>query len=115
MRAAADAAFGTGLLNERERSSLQKSFETLGAPEVQLRAYMAELRYLGLVPGWGTQQLRFQFGEAMDKLAEIEPKAELFVQDQLRGSPLLFYSQALDALNRDANRQAGVRNSCLRQ
>ncbi len=115
MRAAADAAFGTGLLNERERSSLQKSFETLGAPEVQLRVYMAELRYLGLVPGWGTQQLRFQFGEAMDKLAEIEPKAELFVQDQLRGSPLLFYSQALDALNRDANRQAGVRNSCLRQ
>ena len=111
MRAAADAAFGTGLLNERERSSLQKSFETLGAPEVQLRAYMAELRYLGLVPGWGTQQLRFQFGEAMDKLAEIEPKAELFVQDQLRGSPLLFYSQALDALNRDANRLAGVRNS----
>ena len=111
MRAAADAAYGTGLLNERERSSLQKSFETLGAPEVQLRAYMAELRYLGLVPGWGTQQLRFQFGEAMDKLAEIEPKAELFVQDQLRGSPLLFYSQALDALNRDANRLAGVRNS----
>ena len=111
MRAAADAAFGTGLLNERERSSLQKSFETLGAPEVQLRVYMAELRYLGLVPGWGTQQLRFQFGEAMDKLAEIEPKAELFVQDQLRGSPLLFYSQALDALNRDANRLAGVRNS----
>ncbi len=111
MRAAADAAYGTGLLNERERSSLQKSFETLGAPEVQLRAYMAELRYLGLVPGWGTQQLRFQFGEAMDKLAEIEPKSELFVQDQLRGSPLLFYSQALDALNRDANRLAGVRNS----
>lgn len=111
MRAAADAAFGTGLLSERERSSLQKSFEALGSPEVQLRAYMAELRYLGLVPGWGTQQLRFQFGEAMDRLAEIEPKAELFVQDQLRGSPLLFYSQALDALNRDANRQAGVRNS----
>jgi hypothetical protein len=111
MRAAADAAFGTGLLNERERNALQKSFETLNVPEVTLRTYMAELRYLGLVPGWGTQQLRFHFGEAMDKLAEIEPRAELFVQDQLRGSPLLFYSQVLDALNRDANQLAGVRNS----
>jgi hypothetical protein len=45
----------------------------------------------------------------MDKLGEIEPLAGLFIQDQLRGSPLLFYSQALDALSRDANRLAGVR------
>jgi len=111
MRAAAEAAFGTGLLTERERVALQASFEKLSVPEVSLRTYMAELRYLGLVPGWGTQQLRFHFGEAMDKLAEIEPRAELFVQDQLRGSPLLFYSQVLDALNRDANRLAGVRNT----
>jgi hypothetical protein len=111
MRAAADAGYGIGLLNERERSSLQKSFETLSVPEASLRTYKSELRYLGLVPGWGTQQLRFQFGEAMDKLAEIEPKAELFVQDQLRGSPLLFYSQGLDALNHDANGLAGVCNT----
>ena len=111
MRTAADAAYGTGLLNERERGALQKSFDALSVPEVPLRTYMAELRYLGRVPGWGTQQLRFHFGEAMDKLAEIEPRAELFVQDQLRGSPLLFYSQVLDALNRDANRLAGVRNT----
>ena len=111
MRTAADAAYGTGLLNERERGALQKSFDALSVPEVPLRTYMAELRYLGLVPGWGTQQIRFHFGEAMDKLAEIEPRAELFVQDQLRGSPLLFYSQVLDALNRDANRLAGVRNT----
>jgi Pyruvate phosphate dikinase, AMP/ATP-binding domain len=111
MRAAADAAYGTGLLNERERGALQKSFDALSVPEVPLRTYMAELRYLGLVPGWGTQQLRFHFGEAMDKLADIEPRAELFIQDQLRGSPLLFYSQVLDALSRDANRLAGVRNT----
>ena len=111
MRAAADAGYGTGLLNERERSSLQKSFATLSVPEASLRTYKRELRYFGLVPGWGTQQLRFQFGEAMDKLAEIEPKAELFVQDQLRGSPLLFYSQVLNALNHDANGLAGVRDT----
>ena len=113
LRAAADAAYGTGLLNDREVQSLQKPFESLAASEVPLRSYLSELRYLGLVPGWATQQLRLQFGEAMDKLGEVEPKAELFVQDQLRGSPLLFYSQVLDALDRDANRVAGVQHKLL--
>ncbi len=32
----------------------------------------------------------------------------MFIQDQLRGSPLLFYSQLLDDLLQDANRLAGV-------
>jgi hypothetical protein len=55
------------------------------------------------------------FGEAMDKLGEIEPVAELFIQDQLRGSPLLFYSQTLDGLSRDANQLAGVQHRLLGQ
>src|SRR5262249_49382270 len=78
--------------------------------QVGLADYLRELRYLGLVPSWGTQSLRFEFGEAMDKLGEIEPLAGLFIQDQLRGGPLLFYSGVLDALSRDANRLAGVRH-----
>ena len=65
------------------------------------------------MPGWGTQTLRLHFGEAMDKLDDIEPLAELFIQDQLRGSPLLVYSQVLDALSRDANRLAGVQHQLL--
>ena len=48
---------------------------------------------------------------AQQKLAEIEPKAMLFVQDQLRGGPLLFYSQNLDGLSQDGNRAAGVRHN----
>jgi hypothetical protein len=110
LRAGADAAFGTGLLNEREAQALARTFDGLAANELPLRTYLAELRYLGLVPGWGTQQFRLHFGEAMDKLGEIEPKAEMFVQDALRGSPLLFYSQVLDALGRDANALAGIQH-----
>jgi hypothetical protein len=106
----AEAAYGTGMINARERAELRKSFDRLSADEIPMRDYLRELRYLGLVPGWGTQQLRLQFGEAMDKLGEIEPLADLFIQDLLRGSPLLFYSQLLDALSRDANRLAGVQH-----
>jgi hypothetical protein len=107
--AAAEAAYGTGMINARERAELRRTLTALSVEPVVLADYLRGLRHLALVPGWGTQSLRFEFGEAMDKLGEIEPLAGLFIQDQLRGSPLLFYSQALDALSRDANRLAGVR------
>ena len=110
LAAGAEAAYGTGAINGRERAELRKSFARLAADEIPLGDYLRELRYLGLVPGWGTQGLRLHFSEAMEKLGEIEPLAELFIQDQLRGSPLLFYSQVLDDLSRDANRLAGAQH-----
>jgi hypothetical protein len=108
--AAGDAAYGTGLINARERAELRRSFAALSVEEMRLADYLRELRYLALLPSWGTGSLRLEFGEAMDRLGEIEPLAGLFVQDQLRGGPLLFYSQMLDALLRDANRLAGARH-----
>lgn len=108
LEATVDAAYGTGLLGHRQVRELGKTFTALRVDDIELDAYRSDLRYLGLVPGWGTQNLRFQFGQAMTRLAKIEPKADLFVQDQLRGSPLLLYSQVLDRLTRDANHQAGV-------
>jgi hypothetical protein len=108
-----DAAYGTGMINARERAELRKTFNRLSADQIPLRDYLRELRYLGLVPGWATQLLRLQFGEAMQKLGEIEPRAGLFIQDQLRGSPLLFYSHVLDSLARDANHLAGVQHKLL--
>ena len=76
--------------------------------QVTLGDYLKVLGYLGRVPGWGTQGLRFQFYESMQTLSDIEPLSLLFIQDQLRGSPLLFYSQVIDSLQRDANKLAGV-------
>ena len=77
---------------------------------MSLGVYMKALRYLGRVPDWGTQGLRYQFYESMLTLSDIEPLSMHFIQDQLRGSPLLFYSQVLDSLQRDANQLAGVRH-----
>lgn len=108
--AAIEAAYGTGVINQRGRRELESTLQLLGADTIALADYMQQLAYLGRVPGWGTQGLRFQFYESMLKLAEIEPLALPFIQDQLRGSPLLFYSQNLDGLLRDANRLAGVQH-----
>ena len=110
LKSAGEAANGTGLINGRERRALQQSLAALSGTEVPLAPYLAELRCLGRVPGWATQNLRFFFFEPMQKLDEIEPKAMLFIQDQLRGSPLLFYSGVLDGLSQDGNRLAGVRH-----
>ena len=108
LAAAVEAAYGTGMINARGRRELQKSLATLAPATVKLKSYMQTLDYLARVPGWGTQGLRFQFYEAIQKLAEVEPLALHFIPDQLRGSPLLFFSQLLDGLLQDANRLAGV-------
>ena len=110
LSAAIEAAYGTGVINQRGRREMEAALQQLGADNISLDDYMQQLAYLGRVPGWGTQGLRFQFYESMLKLAGIEPLALPFIQDQLRGSPLLFYSQNLDGLLQDANRLAGVQH-----
>ncbi len=107
---ASEAAYGVGLVKAREHQALMASLDRVAGDTVELRRYLHALRYLGRMPAWGTQNLRFFFFEAMQRLAEIEPKAMLFIQDQLRGSPLLFYAHDLDGLAQDANRLAGVRH-----
>ena len=111
LQAAAQAAYGAGVLNRRLLSETAPSFRRLGADAVALGDYRRELALLGLAPGWGTQGLRLHLFEAMEKIAEIEPLAELFIQDQLRGSPLLGYAQVLDLLTRDGNRLADTRHT----
>jgi hypothetical protein len=115
LAAAAEAAYGTGMINARERAELQKSLKNLAGGSVPLETYKQVLTYLGRVPGWGTQGLRLHFYASMQTLNQIEPMAHLFIQDQLRGSPLLFFGQVLDSLLRDANRLAGVRHKLFGQ
>ena len=104
------AAYGTGVINARLLGEMNKTLNSLAVDSVRLDHYLRDLSYLGRAPGWGTQTLRMHFFESMMKLTEIEPLAILFIQDQLRGSPLLFYSKILDGLSRDANRMAGVKH-----
>jgi Pyruvate phosphate dikinase, AMP/ATP-binding domain len=102
------AAYGTGLINQRSLKELQYSLALLNKDTISLDTYSKELKYLSRSPGWSNQELRFQFYQSMTKLAEIEPLTLLFIQDQLRGSPMLYASQLLDSLTRDANKLAGV-------
>ena len=104
------AAFGTGVINARLLGEMKKTLDSLAVDSVRLDIYLRDLSYLGRAPGWGTQTLRMHFFDSMEKLAQIEPLAMLFIQDQLRGSPLLIFSKVLDGLSRDANRMARVKH-----
>lgn len=108
LRSALDGLYGAGLISAREYDALQTSFERLQKDRVSLNVYKGNLEYLARVPDWASRWYMFHFSGAMDKLAEVEPKARLFIQDQLRGGGLLFYTFVLDSLLRDANRIAGI-------
>jgi hypothetical protein len=110
LKSAAEAAYGSGVINARGLEAVKLSLAQLESKSVPLDSYLQNLRYLARVPGWGTQGLRFQFYEAMEKLAQIEPLSMHFIQDQLRGSTLLFFSKTLDSLVRDGNQLAGVKH-----
>ncbi len=98
------------MISGRQREALLDSLGRIYAAKVDLKSLKEVLDYLALVPGWSSKWLRFHFGDMVDKLSEIEPLAELFPQDHLRGSPLFFFAQVLDGLLRDTNRMAGVTN-----
>lgn len=104
------AQYGVGLISKRQRDALLSELDTAKNLPLNAGTYKQVVDYSALAPTWGTQTLRRFFGVGMEKLAAIEPKANLFIQDQLRASPLFFYATLIDGLARDANRLNGVKN-----
>jgi hypothetical protein len=106
--AGADASHGAGLLNARLHRELDYHRSALASESMPLAEYRSLLADLARAPGWGMAALRMHYQAPMEKLAELEPVAMLFIQEQLRASPLLFYADVLDLLLQDAGRLAGV-------
>ncbi len=113
LQSSVDAIYGSGLISQRQRSALSTSIGRLGGDSVSLGLYKKELDYLSRLPGWGAQGLELHLHQAVAKFSEIEPLANLFTQDRLRGSPLLFFSNLLDSLLKDANKLSGVQHHLL--
>lgn len=108
LRSTADAMYGMGALSPRQWKALAESIGriTIGVPLQE--EYKAELDYLARAPNWSDRRYTFHFGDTVEQMAVIAPKVRRYVQDRLRGSPLLFYAAILDRLTTDANALAGV-------
>ena len=105
-----EALYGAGLISPWQRQALEMSFRRLWGSALQKETYKGELDYLSRVPEWADRWLRFHFSRNMEHLALLEPLARNFIQDRLRGSPLLFYAAVLDSLAGDADRLVGIRH-----
>ncbi len=101
---AARALYGMGLLSYRELGEVSLALQSLTAIEVDLETYRDQLQVLQRVPGWASRRLEYFFGNAIDTFRPIEPLADMFIPDRLRGSVMLFYSSVLEQLSRDADR-----------
>ncbi len=109
MQATARASYGTGLLTRFELDNLEASIAGLSRNEIPLSEYRSELAYLGRAPGWASRRLAFYFEQTIARLAQIEPLAEIFIPDRMRGSTMMVYSRLLNPLVVDAMTLAGVR------
>lgn len=105
LSAGADALYGSGLIDPRERDALRA---TLGTDDknIPLDQYRDRLEYLERAAMWSERRLAYHFGNGIARLARIEPLAALYVADRLRGSPLLLYSAVLQTLRDDAGELA---------
>ena len=103
LKETASALYGIGVLSERQWHSLHDTFDRLRQVQPVPIEYKAELEYAARVAGWADQTIRFHFSEMINHLTVLEPLAQRYIHDRLRGSLLLFYAGVLDSLTADAN------------
>ncbi len=108
--AGADAVYGMGLISPRQWHSLRQTLTSLVQDSPSLALYKADLDYAVRVPEWAESSLRFPFSEAVAKMTTLEPEAQRYIHDRLRGSLLLLYAAVVDSLMADANQMLGVRH-----
>lgn len=103
------AAFGAGFLSARERDELIRPLADFRArSSVTAADYLRVARGLERAGTWGLGTVRYTFAEPLVRYSALEPKAEGFVDDLLRGSALLPLAQVASALARDAENLAGL-------
>ncbi len=111
LAASNNALYGIGLLTQRQYNEVDETIVRLSKGRVSFADYRKELRYLSRVPAWAHRRMRFHYAQSINVLTRIEPKAQIFIPEQLRGSVLLVYTSVLDSLVKDADRRAGVSNN----
>jgi hypothetical protein len=106
-----DAAYGAGLVMERERTAAVENLRTLlgesswGRVELDRRLDQAER-----VVEWAQRGVQYSFEEVRAAWSHLMPETALLGDDVLRGSPLLLYGQVLERLENFATGSEPVRH-----
>ena len=111
----ASCLFGMGLISERQRAEIRHAVDGLRSGKVSLAKYKTALDYLERVPEWSERTLRYHYSQAVEHMADLEPKVRRFYHDRLRGSPLLVYAELLERLSADAAGMLGQSHNLFAQ
>lgn len=103
-----DASYGVGLLTEGEYADLAVRWPADATAELAFDEYAAAITALRRIPQWAVGSVRYTFAEPLVRYAALEPRAQAFVDDLLRSSPLTGIAEVARRLGRDYARLSGV-------
>jgi hypothetical protein len=104
-----DGVYGSGLLSVGERAAVAGRLAAVeSAGDASLEDYGEAVQGLRRVPNWCLATVRYTFAEALVGYGALEPEALRYVDDILRGSPMLPLATATTSLAGDADRLTGV-------
>ena len=99
LAALANAAYGSGLLMERERAAAEANLMALAGDARPTRAELrARLARAARVVEWAQRTTFYAFEEVSAPWNRLLPDVALLPDDVLRGSPLLVYGRVLERL-----------------
>jgi hypothetical protein len=109
--ALAQAAYGAGLLDERERSEAARTIEELTKSASISRADLAAgMKRIERVVDWAQQSATVAFAEVWAPWTFLLPAVNGIGDDVLRSSPLLVFAQVASRVEDFASGQAAVRH-----
>lgn len=97
------ASYGGGFLSAGEKQAVLAMMQPAISDEsITLGEYTAMIESLNLTSTWALGTVRYTFAEPLVRYTALEPRAASFVDDLLRGSPLLQLAQISKHLAFDA-------------
>lgn len=102
-------SFGSGFLSAREASNTAARIDRLlNGENHTLPNYLEVSRALNRSVAWPVSTVRYVFAEPLTRYTALDGRASGFLDDMLRGSPVLMLAQATRILAFDAQLAAGV-------
>jgi hypothetical protein len=103
------ACYGVGLVSKREARTLVHPLNTLMTRRVVPgEDYLVAVRSLERAGAWGLGTVRYTFAEPLVNYTALEPRAGRFVDELVRGSPLLALSRVMRKLTADRSTLTGT-------
>lgn len=103
-----EGVYGVGLLSPGERRAVQDALSVAGRDDA---SFTRAVQLLQRVPQWAAGSVHHAFAEALAAYTALDPRAQRFVDDLLRSSPLALLGDLIQALGSEARALTGIGTS----